>query len=115
MNLRRGDFALVYFPHSNLKMVTLRPVLVIQADALNTGLPQVIVAMVSSNMTRAGHVSRVTVLVKDPAVSETGLKSDSVIMTDNLANIELQLIERRIGRMPRMDLVDLALRHTLGL
>ncbi len=115
MNLRRGDFALVYFPHSDLRMVKLRPVLVVQAENLNTGLPQVIVAMVSSNMSRAGHASRVTLLLKDPATSETGQKSDSVIMTDNLATIELQLIERRIGRTPRMEAVDLALRNTLAL
>jgi mRNA interferase MazF len=96
-------------------MVKLRPVLVVQADDLGTGLPQVIVAMVSSNMSRAGHASRVTVLLKDPAAPETGLKSDSLIMTDNLATIELQLIERRIGRMPQMEMVDVALRNTLAL
>ena len=82
-------------------MVKLRPVLVVQAENLNTGVPQVIVAMVSSNMSRAGHASRVTLLLKDPAASETGLKTDSVRPTDNLATIELQLIGRRIGRMPR--------------
>ena len=115
MNLRRGDFALVYFPHSDLRTVKLRPVLVVQADDLATGLPQIIVAMVSSNMTRAGHASRVAVLVKDPDASETGLRSDSLIMTDNLATIELELIERRIGRMPQMEMIDLALSKTLGL
>jgi mRNA interferase MazF len=71
--------------------------------------------MVSSNMSRAGHASRVTVMLKDPGASETGLKSDSLIMTDNLATIELQLIERRIGRMPQMEMVDVALRKTLAL
>ncbi|MGD1102195.1 MAG: type II toxin-antitoxin system PemK/MazF family toxin [Terriglobia bacterium] len=115
MSLKRGDFALVYFPHSDLRTVKLRPVLVVQAEELNTGLPQVVVAMVSSNLARAGHPRRVTVLLKDPLAPETGLKSDSVIMTDNLATIELQLIRRAIGRMPRMEAVDQALRNTLGL
>jgi hypothetical protein len=36
-------------------------------------------------------------------------------MTDNLATIELHLIERRIGRMPQMEMVDSALRRTLAL
>lgn len=45
MSPRRGEFALVYFPHSDLRTVKLRPVLVIQAEDLDTGLPQVIVAM----------------------------------------------------------------------
>ena len=93
----------------------LRPVLVVQADNLNTDLPQVIVAMVSSNLSRVGQASRVPMLLKDPAASQTGLRSDSVIMTDNLATIELQLIERTIGHMPRMEIVDLALRNTLAL
>ena len=115
MNLRRGDFALVYFPHSDLRIVRLRPVLVVQADDLSTSLPQIIVAMVTSNMSRAGHASRITVRLEDPGVAQAGLKSDSVIMTDNLATIELQLIERRIGRMARMKMIDLALRNTLGL
>jgi mRNA interferase MazF len=115
MNLRRGDFALVYFPHSDLRTVKLRPVLVVQADDLDTGLSQIIVAMVSSNMRRAGHASRVAVQIKDPAASETGLRSDSLIMTDNLVTIELQLIERRIGRMPQMEMIDLPLRKTLAL
>jgi mRNA interferase MazF len=115
MSFNRGDFALVYFPHSDLRTVKLRPVLVVQAEELNTGLPQVVVAMVSSNLARAGHPSRVTVLLKDPLALHTGLKSDSVIMTDNLATIELQLVRRAIGRMPRMEAVDQALRNTLGL
>jgi mRNA-degrading endonuclease toxin of MazEF toxin-antitoxin module len=53
--------------------------------------------------------------LKDPLALQTGLKSDSVIMTDNLGTIELQLVSRAIGRMPRMEAVDQALRNTLGL
>ena len=67
MSLKRGDFALVYFPHSDLRTVKLRPVLVVQAEERNTGLPQVVVAMVSSNLARAGHPSRVTVSVEGSA------------------------------------------------
>ncbi len=53
MSLRRGEFALVYFPHSDLR--------------------------------------------------------------NNLGTIELQLVRRAIGRMPRMEAVDQALRKALGL
>jgi mRNA interferase MazF len=115
MNLRRGEFALVYFPHSDLRTVKLRPVLVVQAEDLNTGLPQVVVAMVTGNMARSGHPSRVTMLLRDLLALQTGLKSDSVIMTDNLGTIEVQLIKRAIGTMPRMEAVDQALRRTLAL
>ena len=115
MNPKRGDIALVNYPHSDLKTIKLRPVLIVQAENLATGLPQVIVAMISSNLDRSGHPSRVTVLLQDPGARKTGLKTDSVIMTDNLATIELDLINRPLGRMPGMAPVDLALRHTLAL
>ena len=114
MNLRRGDVALVYFPHSDLTRVKQRPVLVIQADNLDTGLPQLVVAMVTSNMSRAGHPSRVAVRLKDVRSRLTGLKTDSVIMTDNLATIELSLISRSLGRMPDMAAVNIAIRKTLA-
>ena len=44
---RRGDVALVVFSDSNLRTAKLRPVLVVQADDLRTGLSQVIVAMIT--------------------------------------------------------------------
>ncbi len=91
MKIRRGEFALVYFPHSDLTTIKLRPVLVVPAENLNTGLPQLIVAMVSSNLARAGHPSRVAIRLREPGALGTGLKSDSVMMTDNLATIELRL------------------------
>jgi len=42
---------------------------VVQAEDLNTGLLQVIVAMVSSNLALADHPSRVTVRLNDPLLS----------------------------------------------
>jgi mRNA-degrading endonuclease toxin of MazEF toxin-antitoxin module len=45
---KRGDIVLVLFPHSNLRTAKPRPALVVQADDLQTGLPQVIVAMITS-------------------------------------------------------------------
>jgi len=48
---------------------------VVQAEDLNTGLLQVIVAMVSSNLALADHPSRVTVRLNDPLAFETALVS----------------------------------------
>ena len=61
MPYKRGDVVLVLFPDSNLRTAKRRPALVVQADNLGTGLPQVIVAMITSNMVRAGYLSRVTI------------------------------------------------------
>ena len=111
---KRGDVVLVLFPHSNLRTAKLRPALVVQADDLQTGLPQVIVAMITSRLSRANHPSRVTVLLSTPEGQQSGLLTDSVVMTDNLATISEMEIDRVIGSLP-MPEVDTALRHTLGL
>ena len=82
-----------YKRSSDLRTAKPRPALIVQADNLQTGLPQVIVAMVTSKLFRASHPSRVTVLLSTPEGQQSGLLTDSVVMTE----------------------VDAALRHTLGL
>ena len=113
--LRRGDVALVYFPSSDLIHIKLRPVLVVQADELNTGIPQLLVAMISSNLQRAGHPARVLLPLCDPGSTGTGLKLDSVVMGDNLATVTASLFQARIGRVPDLTRIDQALRTALGL
>ena len=91
-----------------------RPALVVQADNLQTGLSQVIVAMITSRMVRANHPSRVSVQLSTPEGRQSGLLTDSVVMTDNLATIVDTEIDRVIGLLP-MAKVNTALRHTLNL
>jgi len=105
---------LVLFPHSDLRTAKPRPTLVVQADNLQTGLPQVIVAMITSKLFRANHPSRVLIRLFSPEGQQSGLLTDSVVMTDNLATIVEIAIERVIGTLPMRD-VDKALRHTLDL
>jgi mRNA interferase MazF len=111
---KRGDVILALFPNSDLHTAKTRPALVVQADNLQTGIPQVIVAMITSRMFRAGHPSRMTVLRIDPEGRQSGLLTDSVVMTDNLATIVEVAVDRVIGTLP-MNGVEAALRHTLAL
>jgi len=111
---KRGDVVLVLFPNADLRTAKTRPALVVQADNLQTGIPQVIVAMVTSRMFRAGHPSRVTVLRTSPAGQGSGLLADSVVMADNLATVAEVAVDRVIGALP-MGGVEAALRHTFGL
>jgi mRNA interferase MazF len=113
-NYKRGDVVLVLFPHSDLRTAKPRPALIVQADDLQTGLPQVIMAMITSQLFRANHPSRVLIHLSTPEGPHSGLLTDSVVMTGNLATIAEIAIERVIGTMPMKD-VDKALRHTLGL
>ncbi len=114
LKFKRGDIILVLFPHSNLSAAKPRPALIVQADNLDTGLPQVIVAMITSKMFRADHPSRVPLLLSSAEGKQSGLLSNSVVMTDNLATIFHSEIDRTIGTIP-MEKIDAALRHTLGL
>jgi mRNA interferase MazF len=115
MPFERGEVALVLFPDSNLHTAKRRPVLVIQQENLGAGLAQTIVAMVTSNLSRGGHPSRVAVSLATPEGQRTGLLTDSIIMTDNLATIRDLEFERSLGSWSDMAAVDAALRHTLGL
>jgi len=75
----RGDVVLVLFPNSDLRTAKTRLALVVQADNLQTGLSQVIVALITSRMTRAGHPSRVAVLLSTPEGQQSGRLADSVV------------------------------------
>ncbi len=111
---RQGDVVLVLFPNSDLVTAKTRPAVVVQADNLQTGLPQIIVAMVTSQMSRSQHPSRLTISLGTPAGQQSGLISDSVVMTDNLATVKLAAITRVIGSIEIENLYN-NLRNTFGL
>src|ERR1039458_6420173 len=102
MNCRRGDVILVLFPDSNLRTSKRRLALVVQADNLGAGLPQTIVAMITRNMARAGHASRLVVRVDSESAKGSGLLMDPVIMTDNLATFQYSEIDRILGTFPAL-------------
>ena len=113
-NYKRGDIVLVRFPDSNLLSTTARPGLIVQAENLQTGLPPVIVAMLTSKIFRGNHPSRVPILLSTLEGKQSGLLRNSVVMTDNLATVAESAIDRVIGSIP-MTKIDAALSHTLNL
>lgn len=115
MPYKRGEVVLVLFPDSNLRTAKRRPALIIQANNLNTGLSQTIVAMITSNMSRADHPSRVKLLLNSPEGRRANILMDSVVMTDNLATVIQNEIDRVLGGLDDMSEVEGALRHTLAL
>jgi mRNA interferase MazF len=70
--------------------------------------------MITSKVFRANHPSRVLISLSSPEGQQSGLLTDSVVMTDNLATIAEAAIDRSIGTLPMTD-IDMALRHTLAL
>lgn len=112
---KKGTVVLVLFPNSDLVTAKRRPAVVVQADELNTGLEQVIVSMITSNLSRDGHPSRIRVNKDSEEGKKAGLLTDSIIMTDNLTTIRFLEIERTIGVLSDMDIINNALKTTFGL
>lgn len=99
--MKRGDVALAVFPNTDGLTAKLRPVVILQADALDTGLPQVLVVMVTSNLRRQGKPFRVFIPLASVEGRASGLLSDSVVMADCVATIATKAVHRVIGRMDR--------------
>ena len=113
-NYRKGMIVLVLFPNADLVTAKRRPGLIVQADDLGTGLEQVIIAMITSNLSRGDHPSRVRVNKDSKEGRSAGVLTDSIIMTDNLATVRFAEIERTIGALLKMDAVNQALEVTFG-
>jgi len=113
-NYRRGAVLLVRFPDSNLITYKKRPALLIQDETIKTGLPQWLVAMITSNVARTGE-TRVTIQKNSPAGQAMNLLTDSVIVTDNIATVHERAIDKVLGYCPCMPQVDAALRKVLHL
>lgn len=114
MNYKRGDIIIVNYPNSDLVTYKKRPAIVIQNEGIATGLKQRLIALITSNTKRTG-VSRVKVIKDSPEGKAMGLKSDSVIVTDNIATIENKVIDQVIGRCTIMPKVEASLKQILGL
>jgi mRNA interferase MazF len=63
---RQGDVILVLFPNSDLITAKTRSAVVVQADNLQTGLHQIVVAMVTSQMSQSPHPSHLTIFLGTP-------------------------------------------------
>lgn len=115
MSYSQGDIVTVWFPDSNLLTVKKRPGIVLQKDHLNTNLDQLIIGMVTSNLARKGHGSRIFVDISTPLGQVTGLTSNSVIMTDNIATVLTSEIHRKLGAYSDLDVLKTAIKFTFGL
>jgi mRNA interferase MazF len=92
-----------------------RPAVVLQSNNLQTGLGQLIIGMITSNLIRKGHTSRIFVDIHTEMGQRTGLLGDSIIMTDNIATVRLSEIYRRIGTFTDLNVLKESLKHTFGL
>ncbi len=71
--------------------------------------------MITSNLSRPNHPSRVSIKLNTIEGRASGLRTDSIIMTDNIVTVLETEIDSVLGRLPDMQAVDNALRHSFGL
>lgn len=108
---KRGDVVLVGFTFSDESGKKLRPALVISSPAYQRTRHEVIVAAITSNVTRRLYGDHVVAKWKG-----AGLLFPSVV-TGIVRTVTRAMIERRVGAMPKSDLesVDRQLRRSLAL
>lgn len=111
MRCLRGDVVLVTFVFSNEAATKVRPALVVSSTPYNRGRHELIVAAITSNVTRS--------LFGDHLVADwrgAGLLFPSVV-TGILRTVTREIVNRKLGSMARadMDAIDNALRRSLGL
>ena len=115
MRFKQTDIVLVWFPNSDLSSVKKRPAIVLQADNLNTGLNQLIIGMITSNSNRKNHKSRIFIKLESKIGNKTGLLTDSVIMTDNIATIRTEEIYKKIGEFTDTVSLENCLKNTFNI
>jgi mRNA interferase MazF len=118
MPVNRGDVVLAFFPFTDASGVKKRPALVVQCDRNNGRLHDVILALITSNTTRA--VLEPTQLFIDISTADgkqTGLLHPSAVKCEQLMTVHQRLVDRVIGKLSStlMLEIDQCLRSSLDL
>lgn len=115
--MRRGDVVLLNHPFSDGMGAKVRPVLIVSNDADNARLANVIVAMISKNLSRAAEPTHFLIDIGTAEGRLAGLNTTSVVVCNNLFTVHQRLIVATIGSLPRtvMVRIDECLRAALAL
>ncbi len=107
MTLHRGDIILTRVPHAAGGRGKKRPAVVIQSDSYNQSERHLIVAEITSNLSRATDPANLLIEIATPDGQATGLTQDSVVTCLQLATISGDRIDRVIGKLSPSLLVKL--------
>jgi mRNA interferase MazF len=98
--MKRGDVVLIDYPFSTGGGSKVRPALVVQADHNNRRLQDTIVALITSNVSRAAlEATQHLIEPAHPDWKASGLRTSSVVKCENLFTLENGLVLRLIGRL----------------
>jgi mRNA interferase MazF len=118
MPVQRGDLIIANLPFSDGSGSKVRPGLVVQCDANNARLDDVIVAIVTRTTKRAAiEPTQLLIDLTTPEGRATKLLHTSAVKCEHLITIEQSLIQKVIGRLPSsmMQQIDVCLKVALEL
>ncbi len=118
MTLTRGDVVLIDFPFSGGGGSKVRPALVVQNDRDNRRLTNVILAMITSRIDRAGvEATQLYIDLLTPEGAGSGLLTHSTVNCMNLFTVDVRRILRILGSLPpsMMTRLDASLKAALEL
>jgi mRNA-degrading endonuclease toxin of MazEF toxin-antitoxin module len=117
MIVQRGDVLLTRVPHAAGGRGKKRPAVVVQADQYNQSERHIIVAEITSNLTRAADPANLLIDVATLEGQATGSAQDSVVTCLQLATSSADRVSAGIGKLSTTMLAKLddCLKATLGI
>jgi len=114
--MKRGDVVTVDFSWYD-PADKVRPALVVQNDRDNMRMTKMIVALITTNIGRAGEDTQYLIDGSHSDFASSGLHRDSAVNCSNLYTIRQSDVSRVIGRLSRetMERIDKCLRTALEL
>ena len=113
MTVKRGDiFYADLSPVVGSEQGGLRPVLIVQNDVGNKYSPTIIIAAITSQITKAKLPTHIEL-----SASQFGLKKDSAVLLEQIRTLDKLRLQSFVTHLPDsfMDKIDTALLISLGL
>ena len=115
--MKRGEVRTATVPTMDGSTPKSRPVLVVQSDFYNQRISNVILAAITSNLSRVNDNSHLLIDISTADGQASGLKSNSLVSCINLIVLPQASVHRKIGELSAalMQQVDDCLKHALEL
>ena len=118
MAVSRGEVVLAELPFTDGSGSKVRPALVVQNDNNNRRLQDVIVALITTKLDRAGvEPTQLLIDISTPEGSQTGLLHPSAVKCEHLITLHQRFLKRVIGRLSpaAMQQINECLKASLGM
>lgn len=115
--MKRGEIHLALAPTFDGSTPKTRPFLVVQADYYNQRISKVLLAPITSNLSRQNDAAHLRIDVSAPEGKASGLHQDSLVSCLNLVVLLQSHVQRKIGELSDdlMQQIDECLKAALGI